>query len=99
MSADSFDAASEDVFQVYLRAKSEADAAIRASTLDWTIVRPGALTDDEPTGLVEVGETVERGSIPRADVAALVAEVLITGSAIGRQFEVVSGTTPIAEAV
>jgi uncharacterized protein YbjT (DUF2867 family) len=99
MSADDFDAASDDVFQVYLRAKSEADAAIRASSLDWTIVRPGGLTDDEPTGSVTVGETVERGSIPRADVAALVAEVLVSGSAIGRQFEVVSGGTPIPDAL
>src|SRR5690606_23104910 len=73
MSSDDFDPESDDVFQVYLRAKSEADADIRARTLDWTIVRPGSLTDDEPTGRVEVGDTVPRGEIPRADVAAVLA--------------------------
>lgn len=97
MSADSFEPDSDDGFQIYLQAKSEADAAIRARDLDWTIVRPGALTDDGPTGSVEVGETVERGSIPRADVAALLAHLLEAAAGIGKQFEVISGTTPIAE--
>ena len=50
IAADEFVVGSEDVFQVYLRAKSEADATVRARDLDWTIVRPGGLTDEEPTG-------------------------------------------------
>lgn len=95
--ADSFDPESNDTFQIYLRAKSEADAAVRAhDDLDWTIVRPGALTDDDATGLVEVGESVE-GSIPRADVAHLVAELVTSDRGVRAQFEVVSGTTPISE--
>jgi nucleoside-diphosphate-sugar epimerase len=98
ISADRFDPESDDVFQVYLRAKSEADADIRARTLDWTIVRPGNLTDDPPTGRVQVGDTVPPGRIPRADVAALLASVLLEGRAIRRQFEVTSGGTPIADA-
>ena len=98
MSADDFDADSDDVFQVYLKAKSEADAAIRASSLDWTIIRPGALTDDAPTGAVTVGATVDRGSIPRADVAAVIVSLISTGSAVHEQFELISGETPIAEA-
>jgi len=97
--ADGFDAASDDVFQIYLRAKSEADAAVRARDLDWTIVRPGGLTDAAPNGLVTVGETVPRGSIPRADVAAIVLALLTDGAGIRRQFEVTSGQTGIAEAV
>ncbi|TXN32473.1 SDR family oxidoreductase [Lacisediminihabitans profunda] len=97
--ADGFDPESDDVFQVYLRAKSEADAAVRARDLDWTIVRPGALTDDGPTGLVTVGESVDRGSIPRADVAAVVTRLLLDGSAMRRQFEVTSGGTPISAAL
>lgn len=97
--ADTFDPDSDDVFQVYLRAKSEADAAVRShDDLAWTIVRPGGLTDDEPTGSVSVGENVE-GSIPRADVAHLVAHLLTSGAGIGQQFEVVSGETPISDAV
>ena len=99
MSADDFDASSTDVFQVYLRAKSEADAHVRASGLDWTIVRPGGLTDDEPTGLVTVGETVPRGSISRVDVAAVIAELLEDQLAIGRQFEVIAGSTTVREAL
>jgi uncharacterized protein YbjT (DUF2867 family) len=97
ISADRFDPQSDDVFQVYLRAKSEADADIRARTLDWTIVRPGSLTDDPPTGRVQVGDTVPPGSIPRADVAAVLASVLIEGRGIRRQFEVTSGGTPIED--
>ena len=96
--ADTFDPDSGEIFQVYLRAKSEADAALRDSGLDWTIVRPGGLTDEPPTGEITIGETVKRGSIPRADVAAIVVECL-TGAAKGSQFEVVSGTTPITEAL
>ena len=99
MAADSFDASSDDVFQVYLRAKSEADAAVRASDLDWTIVRPGALTDDDATGRVTLADSTGRGSIPRADVAWIVAQLLTTGTAVRRQFEAISGSTPIAEAV
>jgi uncharacterized protein YbjT (DUF2867 family) len=98
MSTDSFDPDSDDVFQVYLRAKSEADAAIKATSLDWTIVRPGGLTDESPTGSVTVGATVDRGSIPRADVAAVIVSLLSNGSAIREQFELISGDTPIAEA-
>lgn len=99
MRADVFDASSDDVFQVYLRAKSEADAAIRQRDLDWTIVRPGSLTDSQPTGLVTVGESIGRGSIPRADVAALVVALLAGNAGVRKQFEVTSGPTPIAQAV
>ncbi len=99
MAADGFDAASDDVFQVYLRAKSEADAAVRHRDLDWTIVRPGGLTDAEPTGLVTVGETVARGSIPRADVAAVVVALLTGNLGVRSQFEITSGLTPLAEAI
>lgn len=97
--ADTFDPDSENVLQVYLRAKSEADAAVRAhDDLDWTIVRPGGLTNDEGTGRVQVGDDVS-GTIPRADVAAVLYALLVTGRGVGAQFELVSGDTPIAEAV
>ncbi|MGY6497215.1 MAG: NAD(P)-binding oxidoreductase [Microcella sp.] len=97
--ADTFDPSSDDVFQVYLRAKSEADAAVRArEELDWTIVRPGGLTDDDATGTVTVGDDVS-GTIPRADVAAVLFELLASGGGVGAQFELVSGEVPVAEAV
>ncbi len=89
----------DDTWVAYVDAKRDADVALRDSGLDWTIVRPGGLTDDEPTGQVEVAETVERGQISRADVAALIVAVLDEPAAIGKQWEVVGGSTPIAEAV
>jgi uncharacterized protein YbjT (DUF2867 family) len=98
MGADGFDPDSEEIFQVYLRAKSEADAALRESGLDWTVVRPGGLTDETPTGEIVIGESVDRGTIPRADVAAVLLACL-HGAASGRQFEVISGPTPIADAL
>jgi nucleoside-diphosphate-sugar epimerase len=97
MSTDTFDATSDDGFQLYLRAKSEADAYLRDTSLDWTIVRPGALTDESGRGTVAIGETVDRGSIPRADVASVLVVLLETGSAVREQFEVVSGVEPIAQ--
>ncbi|GAA3329973.1 NAD(P)H-binding protein [Curtobacterium flaccumfaciens pv. beticola] len=107
MAADSYDPeravvparSEDDVFQVYLRAKSEADANIRARNLRWTIVRPGALLDTPPQGTIAVGRTVPRGSIPRADVAAVVLHALLDDSAVGVQFEVTSGNTPIPAAL
>ena len=66
----------EETFDVYLRAKGRADAELAASGLDHTIVRPGGLTDDPPTGKVFASERGERGQIPRADVAAVLAATL-----------------------
>jgi uncharacterized protein YbjT (DUF2867 family) len=99
MSADSFEPDSDDVFQVYLRAKSEADSALRQRDLDWTIIRPGALTDDPGTGLVRLAESTGRGSIPRADVAALVYCSLVDGVGLHAQFEAIAGDDPVAEAL
>jgi uncharacterized protein YbjT (DUF2867 family) len=99
MGADTFDADSTEVFQIYLRAKSEADAALRSSDLDWTIVRPGGLTDAPSNGKVTIGESTGRGTIPRADVAAVVTQCLTTAGTIGKQFEVISGDTPIQAAL
>lgn len=64
MGADTFDADSTEVFQIYLRAKSEADTALRRSDLDWTIVRPSGLTGAAGNGSVTVGESTGRGTIP-----------------------------------
>lgn len=91
--------AGDDVFTVYLRAKAGADEALRASGLDYTIVRPGGLTDDPGTGLVSVAERLARGQIPRADVAAVFVACLDDPGTIGCSFDLTSGTTPIAEAL
>jgi uncharacterized protein YbjT (DUF2867 family) len=84
----------EDTFQVYLRAKGMADEALLGSGLDLTIVRPVMLTDDPGTGEVELGK-VERGEIPREDVAAILAAALHEPATVGRTFEARSGDTPI----
>ena len=88
-----------DGFQVYLRAKSEADAFLRETGLDWTIIRPGGLSDDSATGSVRLASSTGRGSIPRADVAALVAACLVDGLAVREQFEAISGPDPIDQAL
>ncbi|MFD1859019.1 SDR family oxidoreductase [Aeromicrobium camelliae] len=88
-----------DVWTAYVHAKRDADIALRESSLRWTILRPGGLTDDEPTGKVTLAPEVERGDIPRADVAAVIASVLDDNRTTGKQWELVGGTTPIAEAV
>lgn len=88
-----------DVWSAYVEAKRDADAALRDSGLDWTIVRPGGLTDDEPTGQVTIGEKVDRGQIPRADVAHVLAAALADDRTVGKQWEVVSGDSSIADAI
>lgn len=89
----------DDVFSVYLRAKARADKALMESDLAWTIVRPGGLTDDEPTGKVALARHVDRGEIPRADVAAVLAAVLHRPATAGHVFELVGGDTPVADAI
>ncbi|HWE10947.1 MAG TPA: SDR family oxidoreductase [Solirubrobacteraceae bacterium] len=89
----------DDVFSVYLRAKAEADAAVQASDLAWTIVRPGGLTDDPGTGRVRVDLEPFRGEIPRADVAEVLDALLATARARERILYVNAGATPIAQAL
>ena len=87
------------VWRAYVEAKRDADAALRGSGLDWTVLRPGRLTDDEPTGRVSIGREVERGDITRGDVAAVVAAVVQDPSTIGYQWNVVGGQLSPAEAL
>jgi uncharacterized protein YbjT (DUF2867 family) len=92
-------AESGEVFGEYLRAKAAADRELAASGLEYTIVRPGLLTDERPSGLVRVGERLERGEIPRADVAAVLLACLDSRHTIDRTFELVAGAEPVAEAI
>lgn len=89
----------EGDFDVYLRAKGRADAELVESGLAFTVVRPGALTDEPPTGRIFASERGEGGEIPRADVAAVLAAVLAEPAAENKTFELVSGQTPIDQAV
>lgn len=88
-----------EVWKAYVEAKRDADAALRAAGLDWTILRPGRLTDEEPAGLVALGEHVPRTSVPRADVAAVIAAVLERPQTTGRQWNLVAGEDTIGHAI
>ena len=88
-----------EVWRAYVEAKRDADAALRDSGLDWTILRPGRLTDDPGTGRVALGPDVARAEIPRADVAEVIAAVLDTPAAAGHQWNLVGGDATVADAI
>lgn len=88
-----------EVWTAYVAAKRDADIALRASDLDWTILRPGLLTDEPPTGLVALGPDIPRGSVTRADVAAVLAAVVDRDDAIGHQWNLVGGDRSISAAI
>ncbi|MER8040205.1 SDR family oxidoreductase [Streptomyces hydrogenans] len=92
--------AGDEVFDVYLRAKGAADDAVRSRPgLEWTILRPGMLTDDAGTGLVRLEARTGRGPVPRDDVAAVLAELVDSPGTAGLTLELVGGSTPVSVAV
>ena len=89
-----------EAMRPYLRAKAEADARVAASSLDWTIVRPGSLQNEPGRGTVDVSTTLGRfGPVPRDDVALVLLETLRERSTTGLTFEVLAGDTPARDAV
>lgn len=93
--------AGPEQMQPYLRAKGAADERLAASTLDYTIVRPGSLTDGAGTGSIDVGvpSLGRRGEIPRDDVAEVLAACLELGATVGKTLEVLTGETPVRKAL
>ncbi|WP_043264916.1 NAD(P)H-binding protein [Streptomyces sp. CT34] len=90
----------DQVFAAYLRAKGAADADVRARAgLDWTILRPGRLTDDPGTGQVTLADATGRGEVSRDDVAAVLAALLEEPDTAGRTLELIGGDVPVVEAV
>jgi uncharacterized protein YbjT (DUF2867 family) len=89
----------DDVFSVYLRAKAEADAALRASDRDWTIVRPVYLSDDPGGGRVDIRTAPLEGEVPRDDVASVLAAVVHEPRAAHATLYVSSGEAPIEQAL
>jgi uncharacterized protein YbjT (DUF2867 family) len=87
----------DDPFFPYAEAKAAADAYLRASDLKWTVLGPGRLTLDAPTGRITVGQG--KGEVSRADVALVVAAVLADDSTIGRTIDFNNGDIPIGEAL
>ena len=87
-----------DQMRPYQEAKSEADKTLRESGLDYTIIRPGGLTDDPGTGNVVVGE-LDYGQVTRDDVAAVIAECLVADNTIGKEFDLLNDGMPIPDAL
>jgi uncharacterized protein YbjT (DUF2867 family) len=86
--------------RAYLEAKAEADRHLVASGLDYTIIRPGSLTDEPGTGLVRLTTDLgQRDAVTREDVAHVLAEILRTPATAGTTAELFNGTVPITEAV
>lgn len=89
-----------EAMRPYLRAKRDADDALKQSTLEWTIVKPGHLTDEPGTGRVRVSRTFGgRADVPRDDVALVLLECLQAPNTIGVEFELFEGDVPAREAV
>jgi len=89
----------DPVFAAYITAKKAADDDLRTRDLDWTVVRPGALTDAPGSGHVTLSTRVGRGSVSREDVAAVLVAVLDEPGTAGLSLDLVSGRHPIADAV
>ncbi|CDQ18664.1 SDR family oxidoreductase [Halobacillus karajensis] len=83
----------------YLEMKGEADEFLKNTELDYTIVRPGGLTHEDGTSKIKVGQSLERGTIPRADVAKTMIAVLQEPNAYHKTFEMISGDTQIEDAL
>jgi uncharacterized protein YbjT (DUF2867 family) len=89
----------DEVFHAYLVAKLAAEEDLRSRPLDWTILRPGRLTDEPGTGRVLLAPSVPRGDVPRDDVAAVLVALLDRPATHGKVLEAVGGDTPIEDAV
>ena len=87
-----------EVFQVYQQAKAEADEALLNSGLNYTIIKPGRLTDDSGTGKVQAGD-LDSGEIPRDDVASVIAASFENENTFHKSFDLISGDQSIDEAL
>jgi uncharacterized protein YbjT (DUF2867 family) len=91
---------SDEVWAAYITAKTAAEVDVRARDLDWTILRPGGLTDAPATSKIRLAPPpIPRGTISRADVAAVIAALLGHPGTRHQTLELVGGDSPIAAAV
>ena len=87
-------------FYAYAQAKAAADAHLRSSGLDWTILGPATLTFEKPTGTIDLAplrDSVEK-RVSRGNVALTIRAALEMDETIGRTLEYVDGATDIREA-
>jgi uncharacterized protein YbjT (DUF2867 family) len=90
----------DEVWAAYITAKTAAEADLRSRDLDWTIVRPGGLTDAPATGQIRLAAPpIPRGTVPRADVAAVIVALLGDPGTRHQTLELTSGDSPVAAAV
>ncbi len=89
----------DEVFRTYQKAKLEADEALKNSGLDYTIIKPGGLTDDPGTGEISLAHSLSSGEIPREDVATVLVHVLEKPELSGYTLDLTVGDTPIEEAI
>ncbi|MEU6077839.1 NAD(P)-binding oxidoreductase [Micromonospora sp. NPDC047074] len=92
-------AGTDEVFTAYLRAKKAAEDDLTGRDLDWTILRPGRLTDDPPTGRITLGRHAPQGAVTRTDVARVLIGLLHEPRTTGLTLELVGGNTTIADAI
>jgi len=85
----------------YYRAKSAADRYLMQSGLDFTILKPGRLTNENGTGNIEIAARTEQrgGSITRTDVATTIVKIMGVRQSIGKSYELLQGDTPIDRAL
>ncbi|KHD86588.1 SDR family oxidoreductase [Heyndrickxia ginsengihumi] len=88
-----------EAIKPYYVAKHYADRILEASALNYTIIRPGGLTNEQGTGRVSAAENLKRGTIPREDVAEVIIASLTEEKTYKRAFDIISGDTPIKEAL
>jgi uncharacterized protein YbjT (DUF2867 family) len=90
----------DEVWAAYITAKTAAEEDLRARDLDWTILRPGGLTEAPATGQIRLGPPpLPAGTVPRADVAAVIATLLDEPGTRHQTLELTGGDTPVAAAV
>jgi uncharacterized protein YbjT (DUF2867 family) len=91
---------SGEVWAAYITAKTAAEADLSARDLDWTILRPGGLTDAPATGKIRLAPPpIPGGTVPRADVAAVIAALLDNPGTRHQTLQLTSGDIPVAAAV
>jgi uncharacterized protein YbjT (DUF2867 family) len=82
-----------------LYAKQVSDNVLRRSSLVWTVVRAGTLTDEPPTGRVAVAGHLGAGRVSRQDVAAVITACLREPRTENRGFDLHSGPLPVPAAL
>lgn len=93
------DVPQDNPFFHYARAKAEADDHLRASSLNWTILGPGGLTMEAPSGRIEAGEEVTSGQVSRANVAQVVAQSVVRDDLGGVWLPFVDGDEVVEDAL